>query len=84
MFQSLRPAPTLLLCVLGLTGCGPGPAVLVRQDVPPALLTCQPAPEPPQPPFTDADLALWIVDLATAGDDCRSRLASVRGLVTRP
>lgn len=55
--------------------------MLVRPPIPPSLLACQPAPEPPPDPLTDTALALWIVDLAAAGDDCRARLARVRALV---
>ena len=83
MSRSPRLASPLLLSVLSLTGCGAGPAVLVRQEVPPSLLACQAQPEPPAPPSDDATLALWIADLALAGDDCRSRLTAVRGLVGR-
>jgi hypothetical protein len=48
--------------------------------VPPQLLACQPAPEPPAAP-DDTALALWIVDLAAAGDDCRARLRKVKELL---
>lgn len=81
MFQSPRHAPLLLLSGLLLTGCGAGPPVLVRQSVPAALLACQAQPEPPVSPFDDQALALWIVDLASAGEDCRARLGAVKGLV---
>jgi hypothetical protein len=56
---------------------------MVRTEVPESLLVCQAAPAPPAPPFTDTDLSLWIVDLASAGDDCRARLRRVRDLVIR-
>lgn len=81
MFRSPRLALPLLLLLLPWMGCGPAPALLVRQEVPPALLACQAAPPPPPAPFDDQALALWIVDLATAGEDCRSRLAAVKGLI---
>lgn len=81
MCQSPWLAQTLLLSSLLLTGCGPGAPVLVRQAIPPSLLVCQGQPEPPPAPFDDTALALWIVDLANAGADCRARLAAVKGLV---
>lgn len=80
MFRSQRLALLPLLSVLPLMGCGDGPAVLVRQEVPPALLACQPQPAPPEAP-DDTALALWIVDLAGAGEDCRAKLASVGELL---
>jgi len=63
------------------TACGAPPPALLRHQVPPSLLACQPQPQPPDAGTTDTALALWIVDLAAAGDDCRGRLARVRGLV---
>lgn len=75
------PARLLLLLLLPLTACEAGPAVLVRQEVPPPLLACRPAPEPPPDPMTDTALALWIVDLSAAGEDCRTRLHRVKELL---
>ena len=72
----------VLLFVWCLTGCaGPAAPVLVRQEVPAALLECQPQPVPPSPLRDDADLAYFIVDLAAAGADCRAKLARVKRLV---
>lgn len=56
--------------------------MLVRPPVPAPLLACLPAPEPPAEPVDDTALALWIVDLSAAGDDCRSRLARVKELLS--
>lgn len=71
-----------LPCVWCLTGCaGPAAPVLVRPEVPAALLECQPQPAPPSPLRDDADLAYFIVDLAAAGADCRAKLGRVRELV---
>lgn len=70
-----------LLCALLSTACAsPGPPVLVRTVVPPSLLACQPAPAPPDG-ADDTALALWIVDIAAAGDDCRGRLHRVKELL---
>lgn len=74
-----------MLSALFLTACGSGPAHLPRvevqrQTVPVALLSCQPQPPPP-PMVDDRALALYILALADAGDDCRDRLSRVRGLV---
>lgn len=71
------PLPWLLLS----TGCGDPQAVMVRQVVPPPLLACQAAPVPPPPTADDQALALWLVDLAAAGEDCRNRLRHVKELL---
>lgn len=75
------PAPIALLCALLSTACASSPPAILRPEVPASLLQCQPQPAPPPEPIADADLAVWILDLAAAGDDCRGRLARVRGLV---
>lgn len=80
MSRSRLPAWVALLLPLLLLACGPGPPVLVRHQVPASLLQCQPQPDPPASP-DDTGLALWIVDLAAAGEDCRARLGSVKGLL---
>ena len=82
MFRSPPPALALLLCATLLTACASPPPALVRHQVPASLLVCQAQPQPPEPGTDDTALALWIVDLAAAGDDCRGRLARVKGLVT--
>lgn len=72
-----------LLCLLSAplwTGCAPSVPVLVRQEVPVSLLACQAQPEPPDGQ-DDQALALWILDLAAAGEDCRSRLTRVKELL---
>jgi hypothetical protein len=53
-----------------------------RLAIPSELLTCQPAPEPPASPYTQADVAAYIVDLHSAGADCRERLARIAELQT--
>lgn len=81
MFPSHKRALPLLLSLLLLLGCGNGPPTLVRQIVPISLLECPPEPPPPSVQSDDQELALWLVDLATAGADCRDRLARVKELL---
>lgn len=82
MLPRHRPALLLALCALCSTGCAPHLApVVVRQQVPAGLLECQAAPLPPGPEADDAALAYFILDLAGAGDDCRSKLGRVRELL---
>lgn len=80
----LKPplALTAPLSAALLMGCaGPVQTVLAPPPpIPDALLTCRDQPEPPAI-VTDADLADFILDLAGAGDECRSRLAAVRKTV---
>ena len=51
-----------------------------RLSVPDALLTCAEQPEPP-PIASQRDVAEYVVTLADAGEDCRSRLRSVKDLM---
>lgn len=77
-------ALAVLLCGLLLTGCAPGPVVLEpRPPVPAALLACRDQPQPPAVVPNDAALGDFMVDLADAGADCRSKLNAVRGIVAR-
>ena len=71
-----------MLCALP-SCASPGPPVLVRPDVPASLLACAAEPLAPDldAPGWDRTLALWIVDLAAAGEDCRGRLSRVKGLL---
>lgn len=54
---------------------------MVRQVVPALLLACQAAPPPPPPTADDQSLALWVVDMAAAGEDCRNRLRHVKEIL---
>lgn len=81
MFPSQPPAWRRLLWLLPLAACATPQAVVVRQEVPPAMLACQAAPPPPPPTADDQALALWIVDVVTAGNDCRARLRHVKALL---
>ncbi|TCP32662.1 hypothetical protein EV659_109157, partial [Rhodothalassium salexigens DSM 2132] len=50
--------------------------------IPQALLTCPPIPDPPTgPDITQADVARWAVETATAARHCRRDLIAVRRLV---
>jgi uncharacterized lipoprotein YmbA len=65
--------------VVSLAGCASTTPV-----VPPTLLACAAQPKSPadQAGATQRDVALYVVDLAAAGDDCRSKLGSVRRIVS--
>lgn len=75
-----RPLALILpLFALALQGCASGPPVVLvdRPRPPDLLLSCRAS--PPQPEMrTDADLAIHILDIEDAGDDCRSRLDRIR------
>ena len=70
-----------MLWLLPLAACATPQAVVVRQEVPPAMLACQAAPPPPPPTADDQALALWLVDMAASGEDCRNRLRHVKELL---
>lgn len=78
----------VLLAALALAGCATTPqpqivtrTVYVRQAIPPSLLTCQPTPAVPAA-ASQAVVARYIVALWEAGQDCRTKLAGVRAVVT--
>lgn len=73
------PARPLLLCALLLTGCATSPPAVV---VPASMLRCSPAPPVPAAGDGDGALARFILDLAEAGEDCRTRLRLVGEIVT--
>jgi len=76
----LSRAMPLLPCALLLTGCGgrlPNTVEAPRLTVPASLLACAEQPEPPAAGTDDTALAHWILDLASAGDDCRGKLRAV-------
>lgn len=75
--RSRAPARIALPFVLPLAACANAPPALV---VPESLLACRAAPAVPEV-VDDPALARWVVDLAEAGEDCRARLAAVRGVV---
>jgi len=80
-----KMVPSLLCSAMFLCGCAQEPRLLVesrleRATLPPSLLTCQDSPDPPQA-TTQRDVALFIIQLWEAGEDCRSKLAAVRAMV---
>jgi hypothetical protein len=77
-----------------LIGCAdqplpqPLPPLVKREEVkihlPDDLLVCAEAPEPPLAGATQRDVANWIVDDHTAGEDCRQHLKAARALNAAP
>lgn len=87
----IPPSVRLLpACALLLTGCAattPAPLTELRAErvpIPQSLLTCQAAPEPPAlagKPGEQDTVALYVVQLWRAGEDCRTRLDAVRRIL---
>lgn len=76
-----------VLVLIGLLfgGCAkPRPAIEVTgPTVPDQLLACKPEPSPPAT-GTQRGVAHYVLDLAEAGDDCRTKLGAVRSIVRTP
>lgn len=73
-----RPIFVLVLLIavaVALAGC-----TTTRSTIPGQLLTCAAQPTAPDA-GTQRDVALYVVDLAAAGDDCRTKLGAVRNIV---
>lgn len=70
----------LLMLAAVMTGCATTRGIVIDDE----LMTCMPAPPSPadDPNATDEDGALYVIELGVAGQDCRSKLGSVRELVT--
>ena len=51
----------------------------IRQEIPAGLLDCAAQPVPPAV-SSQRDVALYLLDLAKAGEDCRGKLAAVKGI----
>jgi hypothetical protein len=73
--------PVFLLVLLIALGVALSGCTTTRSTIPGQLLTCAPQPASPQA-STQRDVALYIVDLAVAGDDCRTKLGAVRNIIT--
>jgi len=74
-----RPSVSLplLLCGALSTGCATSAPTVIDLE-PPPLMECAADPEPP-PPDASADVVgVYIVDLWSAGQDCRVKLGTVR------
>ena len=70
-----------VLLIAALQGCGTAPvgkASVVTLRPPVALLACQAAPEAPPKPRTQQAVALHILALREALDDCQHKLEAVR------
>lgn len=84
MHPRKRMVPSLLCSATLLIGCAePAPRLMLesrleRVTPPPSLLTCQESPEPPIA-SSQRDVAEFVVLLWEAGEDCRGKLASLRG-----
>ena len=93
MSEPPRPVPMrrwLPCCLMLLSGCAaPEPRLLIETrtiplDLPAHLLACLPSPDPPPAGSTQRDAADFVIRLWDAGQDCRSKLDAVRGLVVHP
>lgn len=82
-----RPALALALSALLfpplLTGCaGSAPPIVktvaIREPLPAALLDCEPDPDVPDATMGDREVAIYILALWQAGEDCRQRLAALK------
>jgi hypothetical protein len=67
------------MLLLGLTNCG-APAAS-NQGISPDLISCEPQPASPAS-TDDRDLASYILTLAKAGDDCRTKLGLVGNILS--
>lgn len=75
--------PLLPFCAMLLTGCvrPEAPQVMLQRiEIPESLLTCQPDPEPPLASM-QGQVAIYLLDLWSAGESCREKLSRVRDLV---
>ena len=72
-----------LCCATLLAACASVPPAAGLRDLalPEPLLRCAPPPAVPNEAATQRDVALFILDLATAGEDCRAKLDELRGIV---
>lgn len=79
----------VIIAVVALAGCSTTRSVIVPQvetrivEVPPSLLRCMPEPQARDAWRTQRDVALFLIRLAEAGEDCRLKLEAVRKLLER-
>jgi hypothetical protein len=78
----------LLTCVCAMTGCQSAPKEIVVEkiverkfEIPNSLLTCSAEPVAGSTWIRERDVAQYLVKLAAAGEDCRTKLSAVRRLV---
>ncbi len=71
-----------ILAVTLLAGCATNRSAVtvLQQEVPQSLLHCKDQPASPKA-GTQRDAGNYIIDLADAGQDCRTKLNTVRGLL---
>ncbi len=71
-----------------MTGCGlnrerPLPELTIVRVTPPAeLLDCAAEPSAPAAGATQRAVARYLLEIASAGDDCRAKLEAVRAFVS--
>ncbi len=77
-----------MLCALVLTGCQSAQKDIIVEkiverkiEIPNSLLTCSPEPVAGSTWVRERDVAQYLVKLAAAGEDCRTKLAAVRRLI---
>ncbi len=66
----------VVLLVLTLAGCQ-----TTSTAVPVSLLRCMPEPQATETWRTQRDVALFLIEVAEAGEDCRLKLEAVRKLI---
>jgi len=83
----IRLVGTIVACLM-LSGCltkrDPDAITRVqvhRLQIPEQLLSCMPEPEAREVWETQKDVALYLVKISEAGEDCRQKLDGVRRLV---
>lgn len=76
-----------ILIAINLTGCQSAPKEIVVEkiverkiEVPNSLLTCSAEPVAGSTWVREREVAQYLVKLAAAGEDCRTKLAAIRRL----
>lgn len=70
----------LLFSAILLSSCGTVKTIFTRPSIPEYLRTCAEEPNPPANVTTQSQVSVYILDLANAGADCRSKLESINRL----